>query len=1091
LFSFPAETSSMQFANAMFDSLQQFDDSGFAASLSAMPLPVTDASVMDESSLATLQSLFQRVVVAASRGQCAASHADAMFSAARNSKEPMQLRPLWARLSLRLRKKLLLLRMAACIAPLLQRRANASASPSRQSLKSRQAHRGLAGKQAKTAQSIASSLQQDLSASLQQQALLRSRIAGQLQLLVSETSRPGQVQQLQGHPSAARLARAHAAEVLLRHQRRLDLLVVRTALGKWEQNTRRAVAEVVGGGFLRQLAAKRLLRTLQFGLVRTLKRALRRWERLVDRQRREESEAAAGQIQRVQRGRAVRLLVARAALCKAAVAVQRVVRGHLVRLQLQGEEEGGLDMPSTHSSRSTRSLRRNSNHSLRSLRRMSLQQHSPQLPHRRRSSVGQARPLDSSGSPGRPLVRAAVQIQRVLRGHLGRLRARGRALQRQERADRRRRRAADRAQRRAAAAGLLQRVVRGLLGRREVRGLRRLRLREVRGRAAVCIQRVLRGRWGRARASARSRLRAAARIQLWVRGLRARKELARRRTLRAIREAAAARIQRSVRGLRARRRVALLRIALTRIGPRAKGCAVRMRWGPLLRAHCERRLAAALVLQRFLPALSEGRAARRRVKGLRRARAAVCIQRCVRGRQTRRRLWGSGGSQNMEEGSARAFEEATQTFSKHPGPALDPPEPSGRYCDLRARYLLTLETRFHSQILVLQCFARTVLARHRLHQRRRERCASILQRLVRRFLCAVRARKELARRRSLCERRTRAALTLQRMGRGLLVRTGWRRRFRAAVMTWFLRKLGSALRTRLALQRLRAARQKQQQLLRAAVTIQALARRTRARRFLARHRKRLTRERNARIKQRRLRAAVRLQSFFRGVLARRSVRKRRLQRQEEQAEQAAWRELEASVDGLHDVFLLELMAIRLETGARGMLSRKALAKRVAAAKKERQLEKERQLHRAVSRIQALVRGVLARKRHRKNLPQLKKAKQARLFCVECELQPGVRRCRQCRDNYCKDCFEALHCKGTRRTHTFDNVRLPPGLTAASSQQPTGPEPLQQSQQSGAAKRKNAGKGKNNKDWEEFFDSSAKAKYWFNKVTGEASWISPY
>jgi GH18 family chitinase len=33
--------------------------------------------------------------------------------------------------------------------------------------------------------------------------------------------------------------------------------------------------------------------------------------------------------------------------------------------------------------------------------------------------------------------------------------------------------------------------------------------------------------------------------------------------------------------------------------------------------------------------------------------------------------------------------------------------------------------------------------------------------------------------------------------------------------------------------------------------------------------------------------------------------------------------------------------------------------------------------------------------------------------------------------------------------------------------------------------------KNKKDWEEFYDSSAKAKYWFNKTTGEASWISPF
>jgi hypothetical protein len=31
----------------------------------------------------------------------------------------------------------------------------------------------------------------------------------------------------------------------------------------------------------------------------------------------------------------------------------------------------------------------------------------------------------------------------------------------------------------------------------------------------------------------------------------------------------------------------------------------------------------------------------------------------------------------------------------------------------------------------------------------------------------------------------------------------------------------------------------------------------------------------------------------------------------------------------------------------------------------------------------------------------------------------------------------------------------------------------------------------NTDWEEFYDPSAKAKYWYNNKTGEASWINPF
>jgi hypothetical protein len=37
---------------------------------------------------------------------------------------------------------------------------------------------------------------------------------------------------------------------------------------------------------------------------------------------------------------------------------------------------------------------------------------------------------------------------------------------------------------------------------------------------------------------------------------------------------------------------------------------------------------------------------------------------------------------------------------------------------------------------------------------------------------------------------------------------------------------------------------------------------------------------------------------------------------------------------------------------------------------------------------------------------------------------------------------------------------------------------------------NNNKKDNKKDWEEYYDASARAKYWFNKVTGEASWTPP-
>ena len=118
------------------------------------------------------------------------------------------------------------------------------------------------------------------------------------------------------------------------------------------------------------------------------------------------------------------------------------------------------------------------------------------------------------------------------------------------------------------------------------------------------------------------------------------------------------------------------------------------------------------------------------------------------------------------------------------------------------------------------------------------------------------------------------------------------------------------------LQRLRARR------LHAVRVIQALARGRRDRKWVKKNRRKLLREKAARLKEKRLRACVRLQCFLRRALARRAVGRRRLAREEERRAAREWEELEKAVDGRHGEFLLELLAIRMETGARGMMARK-------------------------------------------------------------------------------------------------------------------------------------------------------------------------
>jgi hypothetical protein len=63
-------------------------------------------------------------------------------------------------------------------------------------------------------------------------------------------------------------------------------------------------------------------------------------------------------------------------------------------------------------------------------------------------------------------------------------------------------------------------------------------------------------------------------------------------------------------------------------------------------------------------------------------------------------------------------------------------------------------------------------------------------------------------------------------------------------------------------------------------------------------------------------------------------------------------------------------------------------------------------------IQAFIRGIVARRRFKKNLPALKKAQKQRIFCTQCEVQIALRRCRQCRDKFCNDCYDLIHQKGT-------------------------------------------------------------------------------
>jgi homospermidine synthase len=105
------------------------------------------------------------------------------------------------------------------------------------------------------------------------------------------------------------------------------------------------------------------------------------------------------------------------------------------------------------------------------------------------------------------------------------------------------------------------------------------------------------------------------------------------------------------------------------------------------------------------------------------------------------------------------------------------------------------------------------------------------------------------------------------------------------------------------------------------------------------------------------------------------------------------------------------MALRAQTGARGLLAKKAFLKKSAALVVEVQEKEKKKLHTSATKIQALVRGVFGRRKYKRILPILRKEAQRRGFCVECEESIATRRCSDCKDRYCENCFKILHKKG--------------------------------------------------------------------------------
>jgi hypothetical protein len=108
----------------------------------------------------------------------------------------------------------------------------------------------------------------------------------------------------------------------------------------------------------------------------------------------------------------------------------------------------------------------------------------------------------------------------------------------------------------------------------------------------------------------------------------------------------------------------------------------------------------------------------------------------------------------------------------------------------------------------------------------------------------------------------------------------------------------------------------------AVTKIQAVVRGKQAKEYIARSRKRLERQRQARRVEKRQKAAVRIQGRARIYLARKKANKKRQLKEEEERERREFEDLELSLEGLHEDFMKELLVIRTQKGVRSMLAKK-------------------------------------------------------------------------------------------------------------------------------------------------------------------------
>lgn len=712
------------------------------------------------------------------------------------------------------------------------------------------------------------SLSKELNKSKQHQRKLQEQIALNLADFYANKG-PNSVKTVSTSASMAQYFKSMAAKKLhaLLLPRAKQMMVAR--LGIWKQVLRVILMEKDCQKVAKALAVARLVRVLQWSDLARTSNWFNRWHRTILYLNQNEAEAAAIEIQRSFRGYLTRQKVRKMMTLRAATAIQNTFRVHIAKKFARKAMRRRLIRLSVHKiEKLWKAFRWR-----RTLKKVFL--------HQRQT-------------------RAARLIQRVWRGHRGRQRYHLKLLRRLQ----------------LQATIKFQAVYRRYRATLLVDAKRLFRRRTL---AAIVIQKYVRGHQTRKRWAVRWKRHVMAKVvqYAWMCS-KARKEVWRRRQRRAAilmqlmmrSRIARSKVQRIRQEKHAREEAERQRRqeAIARICPLGLGFITRRRFGAPLRAHLARRQRAAMTLQRGLKAIYLGLQARRRVKriradradSLRRNKAAIQIQRIIRGVRDR-----------------RLVVQIRQDLAQE----LDARQRWPLYFRLKESYLKSQDLYHRKKVVKIQALIRRYLARKKVTVKRRDRSAKTIQSFMssRKIIMEAKSvRMELA---SKKYARVNLVPRIQKVVRGYLVRNRLRKAAATAVIRWAIKEITIRRHIAGAINNFRIRKAIEEERQEAAIRMQALIRGFLGKRRYKKGFKSLQRQRAIRVRAKRMNAALIIQCAFRCYRARMRVVKQRMLYAEREHERRELDALEKSIEGLHDAFMTELLVIRAQTGIRGKLAR--------------------------------------------------------------------------------------------------------------------------------------------------------------------------